>query len=158
MAKMVAGIDVLVLCPDEEESVAQLAVALGTAEGAKGHPARRNWGRSREQPRPGRSGSPNTRRRKIRGSISPTDPVSLTTTTARGSTIRRSESSRIGSYIERIEAGHDVSADPPRSSLNASRPPAKSRALPEENRRAFDESLALRSDGLPRRREPQLLH
>ena len=37
MAKMVAGIDVLVLRPDEElKRLARLAVALGVAEGVKG--------------------------------------------------------------------------------------------------------------------------
>ena len=145
MAKMVAGIDVLVLRPDEElKRLAQLAVALGVAEGVKGVGG--------EEELRAALASSTTGAQWLAEYEATKDPWFYF---SHGSGVfyhhHRSWIDdptfpiiTIGSYIERIEAGHDVSR--PSAAIIAQREQITSEyraLLPEENRRAFDESLAL---------------
>ena len=96
IAKMVSAIDVLVLRPDDElRRLARLAVELGVSEQVASAAER---GRARREPSraamPANGGSPTSSRRRTRGSTSPAERASSTTTTARGSTTPGSRSRR----------------------------------------------------------------
>ena len=97
LARMVAGIDVLVaLRPDDElRRLAAQAVELGIGDARARRPQReRICGPRSPGAKPGAGGWPTSRRRRIPGSTSPAGPAPSTTITARGSTTRRSRSRR----------------------------------------------------------------
>ena len=160
MAKMVSGIDVLVLRPGRRAQAARAARARARSRRrpSRRRPARTSSAPASRRARRERAGWPTSRRRRTPGSTSPTgtafyhhhrswiDDTTLPIAT-------------IGSYIERLEAGEDISrpSRPCSPSATAS-PSSTARSSPTRSLQAFDEQSRARAHGLPLRREPQLLH
>ena len=145
IAKMVAGIDVFVLRPDEElKRLARLAIELGVEEGVKAAGDEDELRATLSSSTAGTRWLTDFERRRSRGSTSPTDRVSSTTTTARGSTTQRSRSRPLATTSSASSPARTSLGRMRRSSPSASGSPANTeRSCPEEARGAFDESLAL---------------
>jgi pyruvate,water dikinase len=144
VATMVAGIDVLVLRPDEElRRLARLALELGVAEHVKGSG-------SEEELRSSLAGS-EAGARWLASFEETKDPWFCF---SYGSGLYHHHRSwiddatlpiqTIGSYVERLEAGEDISRPHEANAAERERITEEYRfLLPEETREAFDESLAL---------------
>ncbi len=146
IAKMVSAIDVLVLRPDDElRRLARLAVELGVSEQVASADER---GRARREPSsaamPANGGSPTSSRRRTRGSTSPAERASSTTTTARGSTTPGSRSRRSAPTSRDSTPARTsrVLAELRSPSVSAS-PRSTARCSRRSCAEAFDESLAL---------------
>ena len=144
IAKMVSGIDRLVLRPDEElKRLARLALELGVAGAVEERSDEETLRAALAGARPGRGGWPTSTRRRIPGSASRTGTAS-TTITAPGSTTRRLPigADRLVCRAPRGRRGH---LPPVRGVLaERERITAEYRSLlPEDLRQPFDESLAL---------------
>jgi pyruvate,water dikinase len=145
MAKMVAGIDVLVLRPDDElKRLARLAVELGLAERVTGADGEEGLRAALADSTAGEQWLTDFEKTKdpwfyfSHGSGAfyhhhrswiddPTAPIAT-----------------IGSYVERLEAGEEVARPTAAILAERERITAEYRALlPEETRQAFDESLGL---------------
>jgi pyruvate,water dikinase len=145
IAKMVAGIDVLVLRPDEElKRLARLAVELGIAESVKSADGEEGLRAALASSEPGAQwladyedtkdpwfyfsyGSGVFYHHHRSWIDDPTLPIAT-----------------IGSYVERLEAGEEIARPSAAIVAERERVTAEHRALlPEESRQAFDESLAL---------------
>ena len=149
LAKMVAGIDVLVLRPDDE--LKRLAGLARRARGRRPRPERHERERSFAPPSPAarraRAGWPTSTRPRTPGSTSPAGSASSTTTTARGSTTRRSRSRRSartssGSRPARTSPGPTAAVVAERERITA-----EYRALLPEEQRAGLRPRAWRSPG-----------
>jgi pyruvate,water dikinase len=145
LAKMIAGIDVLVLRPDEElQRLARLALELGVGEGVRGAGGEAELRAALGDSPEGEAWLADYERTKTpwfyfsygtgafyhhhRSWIDdPTLPIAT-----------------IGSYVERLEAGEDVAR--PHAAILAERERVTAEyreLLPEETREAFDRSLSL---------------
>jgi pyruvate, water dikinase len=145
LAKMLAGIDTLVLRPDEElKRLARRALALGVADGIKHADDEKSLRASLSGSSPGREWLDDYERTK--------DPW-FYFSCGTGACYHHHRSwiddpalpiSMVGSYIERLEAGVEISRPAEAIRVECERITHEYRELlPEGSRRTFDESLAL---------------
>ena len=160
LARMVAGIDVLVLRPDDElKRLAAQAIDLGIGDLVRS-------ARSEADLQAALAGSEGGAR--WLADLEETKDPWFYFSCGTGTFYHHHRSwiddptlpiGAIGAYIGRLDAGEDIAR--PHAAILAEREriTAEYRELvPEEQRAAFDQSLALAEDCLPLRREPRLLH